>query len=141
VDGTAVVASVELIVGLAVLRAQEGLLGVDCHLHNGYGCCFDDFDFFEGGVVAEQGFDELESHPHPLSFRDVLKRGKDLLVDCDVDVTVFDCDAVGTAPEQFDREGVVAEKELDAFKGNNPPLVVEVGLFGDLVRHLFKLKF
>lgn len=51
------------------------------------------------------------------------------MVDGNIDVTVLDGYAVGTAPKQFDRNMVIAQKELNALVGHNPSLVVIVSLF------------
>ncbi len=80
---------------------------VDRHFHHGYCCCFDYFNLFEGGVVAEKGLYKLEGNSNPFPLRHVLERTKDLLVDCDVNITIFDSDAISAASEKFDWNGVV----------------------------------
>lgn len=69
----------------------------------------------------------------------ILEVAQDFVLDRDVDITVFNGDSAGTTAEQFDFDVVVAQQELDPFEGNDPSLVVAVGLFGYLVHELHQL--
>ena len=74
---------------------------VDCEFHDWDGCSFDEFDLFEAGIVFESLLKPFQSKPYFLIFRYVFYPLKDGLVDCNVNVTIFDSNSIRTTAKQF----------------------------------------
>lgn len=74
-------------------------------------------------------------------FRYIIEIAQYLIFDCNIDIAVSDCDPTGAASEKLDIDVVVTQKELDSFEGNNPSIVIHIGLLWDFVCKILEFLF
>lgn len=86
----------------------------------------------------EQLLEPLQSCPDPLVLGKIIHEGNNAVINGNIDIAVPHSDPTGTAPEEFDGNGVVLEEKLYPLKGNDSSIVELVGLLGYFVCNLLQ---
>lgn len=138
-DDAAVVRSVESFVDLSILGIQTDFGGINFEFDDGYRCCADEVDVEDIVLGREYLLQVLEGPDEPEVIGYIVKIGQDLTFNSDVDIAILDSNSAGTTSEQLDAHVVVAQQKLNPFIGNNPTVVVLVGLLRNFVSKFLQL--
>ena len=104
---TVIMKSIQWLVDLSIFWTQERDGSINREFHNWNSCSFDNFDFFERWVIHKELLQILKSNSYFLALWNILHLGENSLVYSNIDVTVFDCDAVSTTSKKFNWDVVV----------------------------------